>query len=57
MKLAGHSDAGYLKDQKARSRAGRNFYMSNSYPFLPNNGAAQTILKIIKAVMSSTVDG
>ena len=31
---------------------GGNVFISNSYPFSPNNGAVLTILKIIKSAMS-----
>ena len=55
MKLAGHSDAGYLNKPKARRRAG-GIFMSNSSPLPPNNGAMLTISQIIKAVMSSIAE-
>ena len=56
MKLAGHSDAGYLNKPKARSRAGEHFYMSNNAEHPPNNGAVLNIAQIIKAVMSSAAE-
>jgi hypothetical protein len=53
MVLAGHSDASYLSESNARSRAGGHFFMSNDVEFPPNNGAVSTISQIIiKAVMS-----
>ena len=48
-----HSDAGYLNEANARSRAGGHHYLSDNQPFLPNNGTILTVSKIIKAVMSS----
>ena len=56
MKLAGHSDAGYLNEPKSRSRAGGHFYMSNDAEHPPNNGAVLNIAQIIKAVMSSAAE-
>jgi hypothetical protein len=52
MVLVGHSNASYLSESKARSRAGGHFFMSNNTAKLPNNGAILTITQIIKAVMS-----
>ncbi len=52
MILAGHSDALYLSKSKARSWAGRYFFMSNNTTKPPNNGAILTSAQIIKAVMS-----
>ena len=37
MILAIHSDASYLSEPKARSRAGRHFFMSTDTAFLHNN--------------------
>ncbi len=54
MVLAGHSNASYLLETNARSRAGRHFFMSNDNAIPSNNDAILTILQIIKAVMSST---
>jgi hypothetical protein len=56
MKLAGHSDAGYLNKPKVRSRAGGHFYMSNNAEHPLNNGAVLNIAQIIKAVMSSSAE-
>ena len=56
MELLGHIDAGYLNYLKSQRRAGGNFYMSNSSPIPPNNGAVITISQIIKAVMSSAAE-
>ena len=56
MVLAVHSDASYLSEPKARSRAGGHFYMSNDTPNPPNNGAVLNLAQIIKAVMSSAAE-
>ena len=56
MVLAGHSDASYLSETKARSRAGGHFFMSDNSEAPPNNGAVLTIAQIIKAVMSSAAE-
>ena len=53
MVLVVHSDASYLSELKARSRAGGHFFMSSDTNNPPNNGAIMTIAQIIKAVMSS----
>ena len=53
MILAAHSDAHYLSKIKARSQAGRRFFMSKTTSILSKNGAVITISQIIKAVMSS----
>ena len=56
MVLAIHSDASYLTEPNARSRAGGHFFMSNNAPFPPNNGAVLNIAQIIKAVMTSAAE-
>jgi hypothetical protein len=56
MVLAGHSDASYLLEINARSRAGGHLFMSNDDTIPSNNGAILTISQIIKAVMSSTAE-
>ena len=56
MVLAVHSDAGYLNESNARSRAGGHFFMSNNSPIPPNNGAILNIAQIIKGVMSSAAE-
>ncbi len=56
MVLAGHSDASYLSETNARSRAGGHFFMSNNEAIPSNNGATLTILQIIKAIMSSAAE-
>ena len=56
MVLAIHSDASYLSETKARSRAGGHFFMSNNSADPPNNGAVLNIAQIIKSVMSSAAE-
>ena len=56
MVLHVHSDASYLTEPKARSRAGGHFFMSNKGPNPPNNGAVTNIAQIIKSVMSSAAE-
>ena len=56
MKLAAHSDASYLSEPKARSRAGGHFFLSNGADIPPNNGALLNIAHIIKHVMSSATE-
>jgi hypothetical protein len=52
MVLALHSDAGYLNESKAQSRAGGHFFLSSDVHYPPSNGAVLTIAQIIDAVMS-----
>ncbi|EJK68827.1 hypothetical protein THAOC_09958 [Thalassiosira oceanica] len=56
MILAVHSDAGYLNEPNARSRAGGHFFLSTDVLHPPNNGAILSIAKIIKNVMSSAAE-
>jgi hypothetical protein len=56
MVTAGHSNALYLSESNAHSRAGGHFFMSNNTAKPPNNGAILTIAQIIKAAMSSSVE-
>ena len=56
MILATHSDASYLCEPKARSRAGGHFFLSNNDTFPPNNGAILNIAQIIKNVMTSAAE-
>ena len=56
MKLAAHSDASYLSEPKARSRAGGHFFLSNEAEIPPNNGAILNIAHIIKHVMTSATE-
>ena len=56
MILAVHSDAGYLNEPEARSRAGGHFFLSNNAEIPANNGAILNIAHIIKHVMSSATE-
>ena len=56
MILAVHSDASYLSEPKARSRAGGHFFLSSDTMIPPNNGAILNIAHIIKNVMSSATE-
>ena len=56
MVLAIHSNASYLSESKARSRAGGHLFMSNNSAIPPNNGAVHTIAQIIKCVMASACE-
>jgi len=56
MILAVHSNAEYLNEQNARSRAGGHHFLSEDVPLPPNNGAIHNIAEIIKAVMSSAAE-
>ena len=56
MVLAGHSDASYLSEKKARSRAGGYFFVPNDTAEPPNNGNIITIDQIIKAVILSAAE-
>jgi hypothetical protein len=53
MVLAVHSDASYLNEEEARSRASGHHFLSKDVPFPPNNGAIHNVAEIIKGVMSS----
>jgi hypothetical protein len=56
MVLIVHSDASYLSEPKARSRAGGHFFMSSDVTNPHNNGAVLNIAQLIKAVMSSAAE-
>ena len=56
MVLAVHSDAGYLSESNARSRAGGHFFLSSDTDIPGNNGAILNIAHIIKHVMSSATE-
>ena len=56
MILAAHSDASYLSEPQARSRAGGHFFLSSNAEIPPNNGAVLNIAHIIKHVMSSATE-
>jgi hypothetical protein len=56
MKLAIHSNASYLLEPKARSRAGSDMFMAGMEEIPINNRAVLNISQIIKAVMSLAVE-
>jgi hypothetical protein len=56
MVLAIHSDAGYLNEEGARSRAGGHHFLSENVDNPSNNGAIYNEASIIKAVMSSAAE-
>ena len=56
MLLAIHSDASYLTEPKARSRAGVHFFVSSDRQMPPNNGPVLTLCQIICALMSSAYE-
>ena len=53
MVLAVHSDASYLNEEEARSRAGGHHFLSKNVSFPTNHGAIHNVAKIIKGVMLS----
>ena len=48
-----HSDASYLSEPGAKSRAGDHFYLKNKTDRDTNNGAVLILSKIIKHLMTS----
>ena len=56
MILAIHSDASYLSEPKAQSRAGGHMFMAGDDEIPINNGAVLNISQIIKSVMSSAAE-
>ena len=56
MLLTVHSNASYLSEPKACSRAGGRMFMSANDNTPTNNGAVLNISQIIRAVMSSAVE-
>jgi hypothetical protein len=57
MKLAIHSDASYLSEPKARSRAGGHFFLTKKHnDTQPDNGAVLNVAQVIKSVMSSAAE-
>ena len=52
MVMAVHSNASYLCEPKAKSRASGHFFMSNNAKIPPNNGAILNIAHIIKQCMT-----
>ena len=56
MVLVDHSNASYLSESNARSRAGGHFFLSNTAEYPTNNGSVLTVAKIIKSGMSSAAE-
>ena len=56
MVLAIHSDAGYLNEEGARSRAGGHHFLSENVDNPSNNGAIYNEASIIKSIMSSAAE-
>ena len=56
MVLAVHSDASYLGESKARSRAGGLFSCPRMSLSPPNNGSVLNIAEIMKTIMSSEAE-
>ena len=56
MVLNVHSDASYLIEPKARSRAGGHFYMSSNSTHSKDNGAVLNIAKIMKQILTSAAE-
>ena len=56
VQLLAHSDASYLSELKARSRAGGHFLLSIDSTVPNNNGAVLNIAHIIKHIMSSATN-
>jgi hypothetical protein len=56
MILCAHSDAGFLNETNARSRAGAHVFLSENDPFPRFNGAVLSIAQIIKFVMASAAE-
>jgi hypothetical protein len=56
MVLAVHSNASYLNEEEARSRAGGHHFLTEDVPLRPNNRAIHNVAKIIKGVMSSAAE-
>jgi len=56
MALAIHSDASYLSEANARSRAGGHMFMASNDEIPQNNGAVLNVSQIIRAVMSSAAE-
>jgi hypothetical protein len=56
MRLVVHSDASYLSESKARSRAAGHFYLANQSNEDLNNGAILTLSTIIRHVVASAAE-
>ena len=56
MILAAHSDASYLSESKARSRAGAHIFLSNNDPIPQNNGPVLSISAVLRSVYGSVAE-
>jgi hypothetical protein len=56
MVLVVHSNASYLSEPKARSRAGGHFFLSSDTEDPIDNGAVLNLAQLIKAIMSSAAE-
>ncbi len=56
MRLTIHSNASYLSELKARSRAGDHMFMAGNEDIPINNGVVLNMSQIIRAVMSSAAE-
>ena len=56
MVLAVHSNASYLTEPKARSRAGGHHFMSEDERYPAYNGPVLSVAKILRNVMTSAAD-
>jgi hypothetical protein len=56
MILAAHSNASYLSEPNAHSRAGSHFFLSSNADIPPNNRAILNLAHIIKHVMASATE-
>ena len=56
MILCAHSDAGFLNETNAHSRADAHIYLSENDPFPRFNGAVLSLAQIIKFVMASVAE-
>ena len=56
MILAAHSDASYLSESKARSRAGAHIFLSNNDPIPQKNDPVLSISAVLRSVYGSVAE-
>ena len=56
MHLAVVSDASYISEPKARSRAGGHFFLASNVPIPANNEAVLNTANLIRTVISSAAE-
>jgi hypothetical protein len=56
MILAAHSDASFLSESKARSRAGAHIFLSNNNPIPQSNGPVLSIMAVLRSVYGSVTE-